>query len=76
MVISFCSMTKESYGAVYFKEPCLDTYKIYVGNLAPETTDQDLRSKFEKYGPVIEASALPGKGFGFVVSICCNCSYL
>jgi len=59
-------MTKESYGAVYFKEPCLDTYKIYVGNLAPETTDQDLRSKFEKYGPVIEASALPGKGFGFV----------
>lgn len=60
-------MTKESYGSVYFKEPsCLDTYKMYVGNLAPETTDQDLRGKFEKYGPVIEASALPGKGFGFV----------
>ena len=42
---------------LYFKEACLDTYKIYVGNLAPETTDQDLRSKFGKCGPVIEDSA-------------------
>ena len=40
-------------GQYISKSPYLPTN---VGNLAPDTTDHDLRSKFEKYGPVIEAS--------------------
>ena len=45
---------------------------IYVGNLAFEVTDDDLRSAFEKYGEVASAKVIKdnysgvSKGFGFV----------
>lgn len=45
---------------------------IYVGNLAPTVTDDDLREAFEKYGTVETASVIRDKfsgdsrGFGFV----------
>lgn len=42
------------------------TYKIYVGNLSPQTTNHDLVRVFGTYGSVIEAVALANKGFGFV----------
>lgn len=50
------------------KESGRNTYKIYVGNLAPTTSDHELSAVFEKYGTVVEAVALATKGFGFVVS--------
>ncbi|MBE7559197.1 RNA-binding protein [bacterium] len=46
--------------------------KIYVGNLPYETTDQDLKAKFEAFGQVDSASVVMdrdtgrSKGFGFV----------
>lgn len=45
---------------------------IYVGNLAPDVTDQDLRSAFEEYGVVETVTILKdrytneSRGFGFV----------
>jgi RNA recognition motif-containing protein len=45
---------------------------IYVGNLAPETTDDDLRQAFEAFGQVSTATVIKDKfsgesrGFGFV----------
>jgi RNA recognition motif-containing protein len=45
---------------------------IYAGNLAPETTDDDLRQAFEAFGQVSTASVVKDKfsgesrGFGFV----------
>lgn len=50
------------------KESGRPTYKIYVGNLAPNTSDYDLVRVFSQYGEVIEAVSLGSKGFGFVVS--------
>ncbi|MDR1269003.1 MAG: RNA-binding protein [Planctomycetaceae bacterium] len=46
--------------------------KIYVGNLAYRTTDDDLRQEFEKYGSVGQVDIITdretgrSKGFGFV----------
>jgi RNA recognition motif-containing protein len=46
--------------------------KIYVGNLAYRTTEDELRVEFEKYGTVSEVSVITdretgrSKGFGFV----------
>jgi len=45
---------------------------IYAGNLAPETTDDDLRQAFEAFGQVSTATVVKDKfsgesrGFGFV----------
>jgi RNA recognition motif-containing protein len=45
---------------------------IYVGNLSPETTDDDLRQAFEVFGQVSTATVIKDKfsgesrGFGFV----------
>ena len=46
--------------------------KIYVGNLAYRTTEDDLREEFEKYGAVSQVDIITdresgrSKGFGFV----------
>lgn len=48
------------------------TTKLHVGNLAPDTTDKDLRFAFGQYGQVVSATierdAETGnsRGFGFV----------
>jgi RNA recognition motif-containing protein len=45
---------------------------IYVGNLSPETTEEDLRQAFEAFGQVISVKVLRDRvtgesnGFGFV----------
>lgn len=40
--------------------------KIYVGNLNYDTTEDTLKSTFEKYGSVEEVNILERRGFGFV----------
>ena len=45
--------------------------KLYVGNLADETTDQDLEQLFRAYGKVLNVEVISalgggGSGFGFV----------
>ncbi len=46
--------------------------KLYVGNMAYTTTDEELRSLFEQVGPVVSAVVIMdratgrSKGFGFV----------
>ncbi len=40
--------------------------QIYVGNLPVEFTDAELRSMFEAFGKVLEASIGKEKGYGFV----------
>jgi RNA recognition motif-containing protein len=46
--------------------------KIYVGNLSPDVTDDDLRQAFEAFGQVESANVImdkfsgESKGFGFV----------
>ncbi len=46
--------------------------KLYVGNLAWESTESDLTELFSKYGNVVSATIITdkntgrGKGFGFV----------
>jgi len=39
---------------------------LYVGNLSYSTTEEDLKSLFEPWGPVSEARIIQGRGFGFV----------
>ena len=39
---------------------------LYVGNLAYSTTEEDLKTLFEPWGPVSEARIVQGRGFGFV----------
>lgn len=45
---------------------------IYVGNLSPQVSDEDLRTAFQTYGEIISASVIKdkfsgdSKGFGFV----------
>lgn len=40
--------------------------KIYVGNLNYDTTEETLKSTFEKFGSVEEVNILERRGFGFV----------
>ena len=48
------------------------TMKLYVGNLAFETTENDLQDLFEQHGPVTEVNLINdrvtgrSRGFGFV----------
>ena len=39
---------------------------LYVGNMAYSTTESDLRTLFEAYGPVAEVRVIGDKGFAFV----------
>jgi hypothetical protein len=49
-----------------------ESNRLFVGGLAPETTDESLRMHFEKYGKLIESSVILDKrskqsrGFGFL----------
>ena len=42
------------------------TKSLYVGNLSYSTTEEELRSLFDPWGPVSEARIVQGRGFGFV----------
>jgi len=44
----------------------LATKSLYVGNLSYNTTEEELKSLFEPWGPVSEARIVQGRGFGFV----------
>lgn len=39
---------------------------LYVGNLSYSTTEEELKSLFDPWGPVAEARIVQGRGFGFV----------
>jgi cold-inducible RNA-binding protein len=39
---------------------------LYVGNMSYNTTESDLRSLFEAYGPIAEVRVIGDKGFAFV----------
>lgn len=43
------------------------TVKVFVGNIAEGTQNEELRQLFEDFGEVVEADVLGG--FGFVVSV-------
>lgn len=40
--------------------------KIYVGNIALNSTEQDIRDLFSEYGEIISVKLKQSKGFGFV----------
>ncbi len=40
--------------------------KLYVGNLSYTVTNEQLKELFAKYGEVVKADVIQGKGFGFV----------
>ena len=46
-----------------------ETFKLFIGNLAPTVKDNDLYEVFKKYGSIVEAVVMTGKSYGFVVSI-------
>lgn len=39
---------------------------LYVGNLPYSTTEEELRSMFDPFGPIEEVRVIQNKGFGFV----------
>lgn len=39
---------------------------LYVGNLSYSTTEEELKTLFEPWGPVSETRIVQGRGFGFV----------
>ena len=39
---------------------------LYVGNLSYSTTEEELRSLFDPWGPVTDVRIVQGRGFGFV----------
>ena len=39
---------------------------LYVGNMSYSTTEDDLRTLFEAYGPIAEVRVIGDKGFAFV----------
>ena len=42
------------------------TTKLFVGNVADGTSDEELRALFEPHCTVVEADVIDGKNFGFV----------
>ena len=42
------------------------TKSLYVGNLSYNTTEEELKSLFDSWGPVSEARIVQGRGFGFI----------
>jgi RNA recognition motif-containing protein len=57
---------------VFRRQKALIAMKIYVGNLAYRTSEDDLRREFERYGSVSQVDVISdretgrSKGFGFV----------
>jgi len=43
-----------------------NTQKLFIGNIADGTSDQELRNLFEPYGTVTECDVMTNKNFGFV----------
>lgn len=39
---------------------------LYVGNMSYNTTEKDIRTLFEPFGPIAEVRIIGDKGFGFV----------
>ncbi|MCL5104242.1 MAG: RNA-binding protein [Armatimonadetes bacterium] len=39
---------------------------LYVGNMSYNTTESEIRTLFEPYGPIAEIRIIGDKGFGFV----------
>ena len=39
---------------------------LYVGNMAYNTTESEIRALFEPYGPIADVRIIGDKGFGFV----------
>ncbi len=39
---------------------------LYVGNMSYSTTESDLRTLFEAYGPIAEVRVIGDKGFAFI----------
>ena len=39
---------------------------LYVGNMSYSTTESDLRTLFEPYGPIVEVRVIGDKGFAFI----------
>ena len=39
---------------------------LYVGNMAYNTTESEIRTLFEPYGPIADVRIIGDKGFGFV----------
>ena len=39
---------------------------LYVGNMAYNTTESEIRALFEPYGPIADIRIIGDKGFGFV----------
>ncbi|MDO8587588.1 MAG: RNA-binding protein [Armatimonadota bacterium] len=39
---------------------------LYVGNMSYSTTEDEVRTLFEPYGPIVEIRIIGDKGFGFV----------
>ncbi|XP_023338475.1 RNA-binding protein lark-like isoform X2 [Eurytemora carolleeae] len=48
------------------KGPKKPSQKMFIGNVADGTTNEQLRSLFESYCEVLEADVMTGKNFGFV----------
>ncbi len=44
----------------------MSSKKLYVGNLNYKTTEETLREVFGRFGEVVSANVLQGRGFGFV----------
>ncbi|MFH0801216.1 MAG: RNA-binding protein [bacterium] len=44
----------------------MENKKLYVGNLAYQTTEEELRELFAPYGEIAFAKVIEQKGFGFV----------
>ena len=42
------------------------TKSLYVGNLSYSTTEEELKSLFDPWGPVTDVRIVQGRGFGFV----------
>ncbi|EHB18568.1 RNA-binding protein 4 [Heterocephalus glaber] len=47
--------------------------KLHVGNISPTCTNQELRAKFEEYGPVIECDIVKDYAFTPVAELWCCC---
>jgi len=39
---------------------------LYVGNMSYNTTESEIRTLFEPFGPIVEVRIIGDKGFGFV----------
>ena len=48
------------------EEIALANKSLYVGNLSYSTTEEELKSLFDPWGPVQDVRIVQGRGFGFV----------